>query len=309
MKRRTLRWACVVGAFFFVAAGPCAAETTERPRGLWFWSKPSSPHGAANVVGDAARETEALAAFRRWNIRRIYGSYATLPDTAPAALAAWNRRLHENGVRSESLFSDAAALTPPGRAALLKQIDERVLRFNAGCSTADERFDGIALDIEPHALPRWKDGTAADRRALLEEFIGTCLALRVHLDEHGGGALPISAALACWLDRLPPEGRVGWASAADRDDWFARLARGVASISLMAYERSRADAVLEATAWERANFPGQIVTALRARLGVEWKSPADLRAVLPRIEVASPLGVDLENYELLRLAEVASVSP
>lgn len=283
-----------------------AAEPESKARGLWFWSKPASPHGAVNVVGDPAREAEALATFARWNIRRLYGSYAALPVEAPDRLATWNRRLHAAGVRSESLFSDGQALTPTGRAAFFQQIDERVLAFNAARADATERFDGIALDIEPHALARWKAETGEGRRAMLEDYLELCLALRAHLDAHGGRTLALSAALAYWLDRLPPDARVTWRSAADRDDWFARLARGVVSISLMAYERSAAAAILDATAWERAHFPGRVVTALRARLGVEWRTLADLQRVLPEVEAANTTGIDLENYELLRIAEAAA---
>ena len=300
MKR--LRFALSLG----LVLSACAAETAPKPRGLWFWSKPASVYGTMQVVGDPARETEALATFARWNIRRVYGSYGALPVEATAKVAAWNRRLHAAGVSSESLFSEGSALTREGRAVFLRQIDERVLAFNAARTDPAERFDGIALDIEPHALPRWKSETAAGRRALLEDYVAVCGALRAQLDTHGGRDLAISAALAYWLDRLPPDGRVAWRSAADRDDWFARLGRPLAVISLMAYERNAAPAILEATAWERENFPGRVVTALRARLGVEWQSLDDLRRVLPAVEAASPVGVDLENYELLRLAEAAS---
>ncbi len=284
------------------------AEPAAKPRGLWFWSKAASPHGAVNVVGDAPREAEAMATFGRWNIRRLYGSYGALPVTAPERVAAWNRRLHEAGIRSESLFADGAVLAPERRAAFLQQVDARVLAFNASRPVARERFDGIALDIEPHALPRWKTATGEGRRALLEDYLSLCAALRAHLDTHGGRELALSVALAYWLDRLPPEGRVAWRSTADRDDWFARLGRCVAMISLMAYERNSVAAILDATAWERANLPGRVVTALRARLGVEWQTLADLRRVLPAVEAGSALGVDLENYELLRLAEGAAAS-
>lgn len=298
--RRLASWPCCLLVTAF------AAEPGPKPRGLWFWSKPASAHGAVNVIGDEARESAALATFARWNIRRVYGSYAALPAESPVRLAAWNRRLHAAGIRSESLFSDGNALTPAGRAAFFRQIDERVLAFNAARPEAAERFDGVALDIEPHALARWKTESGEGRRAMLEDYAALCGALRAHLDAHGGRELAISAALAYWLDRLPPEGRVAWRSAVDRDDWFARLARSVASISLMAYERSTAAAILDATTWERANFPGRVVTALRARLGVEWKSLAGLQRVLPEVEAVSPHGIDLENYELLRVAEAAA---
>lgn len=283
-----------------------AAESPAKPRGLWFWSKPASPHGAWNVLGDPAREAEALATLARWNIRRLYGSYAALPVKEPARVAAWNRRLAAAGVRSEVLFSDGGALTPAGRAAFLRQIDEHVLAFNAARRDPGERFQGVALDVEPHALPRWKAADAAGRREMLEEYVALAEALRAHLGARGGAGLAISAALAYWLDRAGPDARVGWRSAADRDTWFARLARSVPTISLMAYERSAPAAILEATAWERANFPGRAITALRARLGVEWRSLADLGRVLPAVEAAGEVGVDFENYELLRLAEAAA---
>ena len=47
------------------------------------------------------------------------------------------------------------------------------------------------------------------------------------------------------------------------DPWFARLGRAVASISLMAYERPRPSAILDAAAWELAHFTGRTVIALR----------------------------------------------
>lgn len=297
-------------AAFLALAAPVAASdaagSAAKPRGLWFWSKPASPHGAANVVGDSARETEALETFARWNIRRLYGSYGTLPVREPERMAAWNRRLAALAIRSEALFSDGGALTPDGRAAFLRQIDGYVLVFNAARRDPAERFQGVALDVEPHALPRWKAADAAGRREMLEEYVGLVEALRAYLDAHGAGALSISAALAYWLDRLGPDARVGWRSAADRDAWFVRLARSVPTISLMAYERRAPAAILEATAWERTNFPGRVITALRARLGVEWQALADLSRVLPAVEAAGEVGIDLENYELLRLAEAGA---
>jgi hypothetical protein len=295
-------------AVVLVTTAFSAPATAAKPRGLWFWSKPASPDGSANVLGHPERETEALATFARWHIRRLYGSYANLSDPSAApTLAAWNQKLSAAGIRSEALFSDGKFLSPANRAAFLTATADRILAFNAARATPAERFAGLALDLEPHAQPAWKTATPAAKRALLEDYLATCTALRAHLDTHGGRDLAISAALAYWLDRLPPDGSIAWTSPADRDDWFARLARAVASISLMAYERSRPAAILDAAAWELAHFPGRTVVALRARLGVEWKSLADLTAVLPTVEAALPTGIDLENYELLRLAERAAL--
>lgn len=285
-----------------ITTGFSAEPVVEKPRGLWFWSRAASPHGAANVVGATAREEEALEVFRRWNIQRLYGSYGTTPVDRPDIVGHWNGRLHAQGIRSESLFSDPGALTPAGRAAFLQLVDERVLGFNRTRIEPTERFQGVALDIEPHATPRWKSATPEIKRLMLEELLATCVALRAHLDARGGAGLTISAALAYWLDRLPPAGSVGWRSAADRDDWFARLARCVASISLMAYERNRVELILQATAWEREKFRGRTVAALRVR-GHEWNSLDDLVRVIPAIEAAHVVGVDLENYENLVLAE------
>lgn len=280
-----------------------------KARGLWFWSKPASADGSANILGRADREAAALATFARWHIRRLYGSYAELVVDSPATLAAWNQKLHAAGIRSEALFSDGKFLAPARRDAFLAATAGRILAFNAARATPAERFDGLALDLEPHAQPAWKTATPAAKRALLEDYLAACTALRAHLDAHGGRDLAISAALAYWLDRLPPEGSVGWTSAADRDAWFGRLAHAVASISLMAYERPRPAAILDAAAWERVHFPGRTIVALRARLGLEWKSLADLTAVIPAVEAAQSTGIDLENYELLRLAERTAAQP
>ena len=78
-----------------------------------------------------------------------------------------------------------------------------------------------ALDVEPHALPRWKAATGEGRRALLEEYVG-------------------------------------------------------------------------------------LGETLRARLGFDWKALAELRRVLPALEAASVPGLELEDYELLRIAEAAA---
>jgi hypothetical protein len=306
---RRVKFGLIVLFVWRVAASGVAGEPlAAKPRGLWFWGKPASPYGSTNVVGNAAAETDALAAFHRWRIGRLYGNYAAMAVDRPNALAAWHRRLHAAGMRSESLFSDNGALTSAGRENLLRLVDERVVQFNRTRTDATERFDGIALDIEPHATPQWKAATPETRRQMLEEFLTTCTALRDFLDGHDARELTINAALAYWLDRLPPEGKIGWKSPADRDDWFTRLARAVSSVSLMAYERTQPDAIVDAVAWERAHFPGQTITALRARLGVEWKSLNDLERVLPAVEAGTAVGIDLENYELLRLAEAAANS-
>lgn len=284
-----------------------AEPTDDKPRGLWFWGKPASPFGALRVIGNATAEREALETFRRWHVRRLYGSYAQAPGERAAVVAGWNRQLHAAGIRSYSLFSDNGATTASGRAGLLRRVEERVLRFNRACPESAGRFDGVALDVEPHATPQWKAATPEARRALLEDFLTTCETLRAFLDAHDARKLTISAALAYWLDRLPPEGAIGWKSAADRDAWFHRLSRSVASISLMAYERAQPAAIVDAVAWERAHFPGMTITALRARLGFEWKTLVDLRAALPAVETGDGPGVDLENYELLRRAEAAAM--
>ncbi|MBI5767431.1 MAG: hypothetical protein HZA93_06515 [Verrucomicrobia bacterium] len=298
------RAAGALGACLF--ASVAGAGETAKPRGMWFWSKPASPDGAVNIVGRPEREDEALATFQRWHIRRLYGSYATLPVEAPERFAAWQRRLHAAGIRSFALFAGTSAVTPGGRADFLREVEERVLRFNASRTAADERFDGIALDLEPHIRPDWKTGTAATRRALLDELLATFVALRAHLDANGGRSLVVTAALPTWFDKVGPEARIGWADAADRDAWFARVAAAVSSISLMAYETDRPASIASACAWEREHFKGTVVTALRARLGAEWKTLADLTRVLPEIEAPLALGIDLENYELLRLAERAA---
>src|SRR3954469_13025201 len=98
-----------------------SGDSADAPsRGLWFWGKPTSEFGATNVVGNAKPEAEALATFRRWHVQRLYGSYAAAMAQRPTELARWNRKLHQQGVRSEFLFSDNGAITAAGRANLLQ---------------------------------------------------------------------------------------------------------------------------------------------------------------------------------------------
>ena len=91
-----MRRLCFLALWFTLAvalglAPPAQAQPAlspeEKPRGMWFWSKPSSPDGAVNIVGQPAREDEALALFRRWRIRRVYGSYADLAEKSAGVMS------------------------------------------------------------------------------------------------------------------------------------------------------------------------------------------------------------------------------
>jgi hypothetical protein len=296
----------VVGAALLAAV---RAETPTAPppkgRGMWFWAKAGHEFGAVSVVGRKEREADALECFRRWNVKRLYGSYSQIIEASPAKVAHWNRQLHEADIRSEFLFGENDWLFEPSK--LLAAATERVVKFNRSRKHAAERFDGIALDIEPHATKQWKSGTPADKRIVLERFVLLCLALRVHLDNQGAQNLPVSVAVAFSHYRLSNEGgAVGWHSKEDRDDWFARFASVAPTVSVMAYERATPEGIDRMSAWLRENYPGRVIVALRARLGHEWKTLADLQRVLPAVEAMQMTGIDIENYHLLREAEGSS---
>lgn len=305
-KSPFLRFALVLGLAIGALPAEARAETPSQPappkdRGMWFWGKAGSEFGALNVVGRKEREAEALDCFRRWNVKRLYGSYAQIMEDSPARVAQWNRQLHEAGIRSEILFAENDWIFAPDK---LLNAATRAVKFNRSRRDAAERFAGIALDIEPHATKQWKSGTPADKRLILERFVRMCLALRAHLDQQGAKDLQISAAVAFSHYRLPADGgAVGWDSQLDRDRWFARLATAVPTVSVMAYERGTPEGIERMSAWLRENYPGRVVIALRTRLGHEWKTLEDLQRVIPAVEAMQDVGIDIENYHLLREAE------
>jgi len=278
-------------------------------RGVWFWNSSSSPHGAANVVGNVSKEMETIEFFNTYSIKRVYGSYQNRPVSEPAVIAAWNTRLYQAGIQSQILFAEPTWVEEDNRASLLSKITDRVVNFNnAPGRLVSEKFKGVHLDIEPQQLAAWDDGDAAVKRSYLGLLLATYEDVREHLDAAGLTDVGLYADLPVWFDKLPADGgSVGWASALDRDTWYAAIGIPLAGVSMMAFERDNFGSINGAVSYERASIPGATIrTAVQAKVGLSetWDDIGKFIDVQNTLEVAygSNEAVDIENYRLWREA-------
>ncbi len=323
-RGRRVRWVHVVLAVGVCAAG-CrgASEVAVEPaeavvvgesggaarapvRGAWFWR--DGPE--STLAGRRAMEDEEVAAtlvrgVRGLRIGRVYTAVRDLATESPGRVAAWNARLDAAGIDSHLLLSDTGLLC--SAEGLGREVDRSLLEFNASRSRSEERFDGLALDLEPHALGRgsgckaWRGGTLDDQRELLGELAERAAETRGRMDAAGAKELPLSAALAFWYDDTGGEG-FRWGAEAGRDEFFERLGRSLASVTLMTYCTSKVEDVDERSAWERRNFAGEVRVALAAYHvrggGAEcetWATERDVEGFARQLERRLGVGVDFEN--------------
>ncbi|HMP08055.1 MAG TPA: hypothetical protein PJ982_17030, partial [Lacipirellulaceae bacterium] len=200
MKTATLRRLPGVRAAALALAG-CAGlaliapASAQQRRSGWMWTSAAHPYGAANILGNEAAERDLINRFGAWNFDRIYTSVGNLPLTAPATIARWNAALHDLGVGSQMLLGENTWIFPANRTSLLSLIQTRLVNFNAMRSDPRERFTGLHLDIEPHALPAWNSGTPASRKTMLYQLRDTYADVRALLDDNGAADVDIYADL------------------------------------------------------------------------------------------------------------------
>ncbi len=312
------RSACLICAGLGLTAFdpvPASAAPDPRPeRGTWHWTGrgDNHPYGSARAVGNPESEAEILEIYRRWNIVRVYTSYpADRLENEPDPVARWNATLHGDGRNAFLLLSTTRWIFEDQRDALREALRKRLLDFNRSRTDPAERFHGLHFDIEPHILDEWNRATPEGKRDFLFLLRDLFLDARRYLDENGGAALPIHAALPVWFDRLPPElggrGSIGWESPRQRDGWFRSVGDAVAAISLMAFETPHVRTILGNTEWERAHFAGDVFVALRANLGGEWKDISEMIAAMGEVEAATGGGIDIQPFR--RFAEKAGNHP
>ncbi len=251
-------------------------------------------------MGDNNKETQILQFLKAWNFGRVYCSFGNSARTNPAVMRAWNARLHATGVSPQLLLSENTWIFPEKRDNLLTvHIQPKLIDFNAAATNAAERYDGLHLDIEPHALSQWTTNTAAGRRDLLLLLRDTFQAVRTYLDQHGATNISVYADLPVWYDQLPTP--VGWNSTTERDAWFAALGQSLAGISLMAYDRDTASSIESGVSWEIQNFTNECRVALEADVGTDgntWPSFWSLMAVIQAEERTGtpPRRMDVHDF-------------
>ena len=274
-------------------------------RGVWFWTAPGDPYGAAAIVGDAAAEAAMVADLDRWSVRRVYGSYdwSGAPD---ARIAAFHQRLGADRT-VELLLGENSWLLPatwPGLDAILQR---RIADFHAA-TPPDAWFDGVHLDIEPHALADWSALPPSDKRRRLAELAAAYAHVRDWLDTHGFSALTLRSDIATWYDNLPPAlggtGSVGWTSVADRDYYFQDLCDVLDGVTLMTYERDSVASIQSGAAWERANMPCEVRASVDTWVGpgATWPDVEQMITVASGVEDAwgTGEGLDLHHWASFR---------
>ena len=296
-KRIVRFWPAIAPLCALIVGMLCSSGVRAMERGTWFWYQSSDPNGAANIVGNLALEDEAIAFFERWEITRLYGSYSSLPTSNPGAMAAWNRKLALAGIDSYVVLSDPDLVLPGEQASLQNLVTTRFVNFNNSRSDPQQRFVGIELDLEPHTLPAWSSGTNVGRRDLLFNLRDAYSTVRQRLVSGGYAGSQVSAALPVWFDS---SSTIGWTNSAERDQWFVDISSSLDAISLMAYETSSVATIISSTSYERSNFNGDAIVALRSKLGEEWSNYTDFASATASVETQINGGIDIESYYRLR---------
>jgi len=303
-RRLRLRTAALLVAGCAWAATPAAAQ---QHRSAWMWFNAAHPYGAANILGNAAAEKDLVDRFGAWNFDRIYTSVANLPLTAPATVARWNSTLSDLGVDSQMLLGENTWIFPANRTSLLSLVQTRLVNFNSSRSDSRERFTGLHLDVEPHALPAWQSGSPTDRKGMLLQLRDTYAAVRALLDDQGAPEVAIYADLPVWYDSSTT---IAWSNAEERDQWFDDIAESLNGISLMAFERNSLASIVSGVDWEVKNFPGEVRVGLNASEigpGNTFSNYAALLAMAESIE--THYGEAIAGVDFQPLYTFAAVSP
>lgn len=275
-------------------------------RGVWFWRDTGDPWGAAAVVGDPLKETQAIARLTCWGVRRLYGAYDWSTPTHEADIAAWHVDLRAAGVTPQLLLSENTWIDPVTWPNLQTLLQERWVDFQAN-HVANERFGGLHFDIEPHALPAWATATEAQKRQLLDDYLDMLTMIDAWLAAAGHPSAALRVDLPVWYDNLPPAlggtGQIGWTSAADRDAWFAAVEGLTNGLTLMPFERFTLSSIQSGVSWEKASVPGEVRVALEADIGAGalWPQLLDFTNRAGDVEAAygSSVGIDIQSFPML----------
>jgi hypothetical protein len=287
---------------------PARAQTPPgHDRSIWFWQSPESPFGSSSIVGNSAREDQTIARLKTWGVTTLYGSYSS--KETPAQLQEWNRKLRQNGIVSYLLFGETEDLFPENWPSANARLTKDFIDFNR-TSPSDERFDGVAFDIEPHIFPGsehhigWKNSDEVDRRKYMDDLLQFFEGTRRLLDQQGEQHAGIEATLPVWYAK--ESGSIQWNNALDRDQWFAQLAKVCERLSLMAFEVSSPATILRRSEEEVRLLHGKARIALRVNLGKEWTSVGDFWNATRTIEAATRQSIDIQDFARLAAEEDAS---
>jgi len=279
----------------FLFSEDCGNIITPPNRAMKFWSAPGNEWGTYAVVGNIQKENEVISDFQNYHIKRVYGGYGdwitgtgnpAKNSTKKDQIAAWNLKLHNNGIESQVVFSRYSSIIPDSvdRQKLRASVLE-VLNFNNSRSNPLEKFDGINLDLEPQALSGWDDGTA-DKKEYLNFLLDTYQDVRHHImNNNGASQMPLYAQLGHHFDKMPEiGGKVNWSSEQARDDWFFAVKNTLSNITLMSYTLGSLDSIESTSQYERGIFENAEFCLNVKDIGTTWADLNEFMAMLNQIE-------------------------
>lgn len=193
--------ACLPAALALLAAA--AWTEAAAPRAAWIWEA-----DAADMLRSGRAARRAVKFLKKKGIGEVYlyaDAYGDdgLLAAKPKLYRKLVRRLRAGGIGPFVLLGSWRFRTHeyvlPERRAEARAMFGRVLAYNAS-SRPEERFDGVNLDIEPHALEAWKTG----KESLLVNFLDLGRELMA-AKEAAGAAMRVGPAIPFWLDGVELE--------------------------------------------------------------------------------------------------------
>ncbi|MFT6181488.1 MAG: hypothetical protein ACJAQT_004251 [Akkermansiaceae bacterium] len=289
-----------------------------RNRGLWFWEHNSfedetvSIYDGLSVVGHLVRETEAINFIKNRHVRRLFGEYTNRPVTEPAVIAAWNTKLHQICIESESLFRTHTVHTALAKAEMLDDIQSSFIDYmDLIGADLPSQFDALRLHLAPQKNYDWPTWGPTFRRSQLNDILDILSQARSKLDTTGYFHIPLFADIDPRWDLLPIDGGlIGWADATDRDNWFQQLHQIVDGVSILSFYQTTEPTIQNVTNYERVNtLPTKARIGMKPHLGVGaiWPNLSTFENVMEQVEDnAGPAdSVDLDNYARWRKAIAA----
>ena len=291
---------------------------TPKNRGLFWWSQRQGRYGLRRVLSSVKVRNTLISTMKRGGIKRAY-IYAqpVLNKRYNRSLRSLNRALHSQGI--SPLFLNGSPEWSCDPRSLIKLLRDQFIPFQNN-TDREGHFDGVYLDIEPHALRsndrlcpyHWQKANNAERRALVYGMLRAIIAAHQLLNSnrkeetHSSiqvSHVPIYAYLPFWFDHVRQPNSF-WESVAQRDQFYRCLSRFTDEISIASYCRDDIDELSTLTQWERENRIKPTRIALNAghlvaanRECQTWKGSMHFLKTMRQLEFLTPnyTNVDIEN--------------
>jgi hypothetical protein len=237
---------CATAGLIAAAALPVAAQTAPAKRSLWIWQTPLS-------------ESAGIAAFAAAN--KFDTLFLSVPKEDRGALEAGDASA-SSALKTLRSAGRTLYLTAGDPAWVEKSRSEvpTTIRKLLEANRDKNLFDGLALDIEPHTLPDWKDGSNKD--TLAHNYIALLALIRAQAVAQN---VPVLATVHPTYAKYNPPG-------AYAASLLQRAARAVDATDLMAYRN--AEATLESFGGEAMQQLGTVGKPWWLGVSTHTNSPA-----------------------------------